>query len=111
MDVRMANNAELKLVLKMAGDTAVLVSDVMKGLSLAELSEGYAVVQDVQPLLKDASLLLPEWEKLDDAARADLVAYAQANLKIPANLSVEAYVQKALASAIALSAVVAPWLP
>lgn len=110
MDLRAANNAELKAVVKMAGDAASLISELAKGFSFDEITKGYALSQEIQPLLKEASVFIPEWEKLDDAARADLVQYVKDNLKVPANVAVEAYAQKVLASAIALSAVVAPWL-
>lgn len=109
-NVRMANNAELKMVVKALGDAANLVSELVKGFSFSEISEGYALSQEVKEIMKNPTILLPEWEKLDDEARNDLKAYAAANVKIPANMSVEGYLEKVLASAIALSAVVAPWL-
>lgn len=109
-DLRMANDAELKLAVKFISDSALFMSDVSKGFSLSELSEGYAATEDAIALFSSAKILFPEWTSMDDTARADLVAFAQANVKVPANVSIEAYVQKALASAIALSAVVAPWV-
>lgn len=110
MDARTANTDELKALIKALGDTAHLVAEVSKGFSFSEIADGYALSQEAQALFKQANLLLPTWEQMDDAARADLVAFANANIKLPENVQVEGYVKKVLASAIALSAVVAPWL-
>lgn len=105
--LRMTNNAELKHIVKGLGDLAAIVAD---GITVSDIWAGYKVSAELEEVLKNKALLFPEWTKLDDEARADLVKYAQENVKIPANMKVEDYLEKILASAIALSAVVAPWL-
>lgn len=109
-NLRMANNAELKNVVKAIADAASLGGEVSKGFSFDEIAKGYALSQEAKQVFNEKAILLPEWEGMDDEARADLVAFANANVKIPESMDAEKYVKLILASAVALSAVVAPWL-
>ena len=105
--MRMANDAELKDVVKAIGDSAMLISDAVHGFKFSEISEFVGVIGDIRLLLKDGPVLFPEFKALDEAARADLVAYVVANVKFPASQPVEDFLDKALLVAISVSALFA----
>lgn len=104
-DKRLVNDSELKDVVKAIGDTELLISEITQGFSFAEVGQLVAVAQDLPKVLKDASVLFPEFSALDDDARADLIAFVQVNCKFPSNLTIEAWVQKVLQAAILLSSI------
>lgn len=104
-NVRMANDVELKLIVKVIADGLLLGSQLTKGLSIEEVNTLVASAKDVGALLAmPIGMVIPEFLALDEAARADLIAYVGENVKFPANVIVEAVVQKALDVAIAISA-------
>jgi hypothetical protein len=102
---RMANDTELKALVKAIGDTEVLVSEIVGGFTFAELTQLVAVATDLPSIVSSASLDFPEWSALDSASQADLVAYVQANCKYPSNMNIEVWVQKVLNAIILLSSI------
>lgn len=101
--MRAASVSELKDLIKLIADSEMLVAKLMDGLSFDDIGQLMIVAQDLPAALKDSSLMIPEFISLDDAARADLLAYVQANCKFPGNLSIEDSVQKVLKLLIMLS--------
>lgn len=102
----MQPNADLKDVIKGIADAEVLVSDVSKGLSLKELNEIMAVAQDIPVIAADGgAALLAQYMGMDDAARADLDAYAASVLSFPADANVDGIVKKVILAGVAASAV------
>ncbi len=102
--LRAANDAELKTLVKGIADVMTLLSSVSSGFSFAEVAQLIHVGEDIPAIVKDVNVLIPEYKALDDAARADLVAYVNANVVFPVSKNVEQLVQKSLDVAIALSA-------
>lgn len=100
---RMADDAEIKEVLKAIGDGELLASEASQGFSFSEIVGLIKVGLDLPPVVRDISVMWPEFKALDDAARADLVSYVQANCAFPANANVNDWVQKALEGVIWLS--------
>jgi hypothetical protein len=100
MTARIANDQELKDLVKTISDSEALVSELTQGFSFSELSSLVALAGDLPMLSSDGPLLVPEWEALDDAARNDLVQYVQATCKYPSNIAIESYVQKVLSAAV-----------
>lgn len=107
----MANDAELKEVLKAIADTELLISQVVSsGFTFSEIGQLITVAQDFPPVIRDGSVMLPEWISLDDDARTDLMNFIGQNEKFPANVTIEQYTQKLLTAAILLSKIVALFL-
>lgn len=103
--LEMANNADLKLVVKVVADGMLLASQVGGGLSLAELNTLIQTGKDVSAMLANPAVLWPEFKALDSAAQADLVAYINANIQFPQNVAVEVFAQKLLDVIVSLSSV------
>lgn len=92
-------------MLRAISDAEILLSEISTGFSFNELGLLIKVGNDLPVVLQDAAVIIPQWEALDSAAQADLVAFVQANCKFPSNLVVEAYVQKLLSAAVLLSSI------
>lgn len=100
---RMATDVELKELVKMIADGELLISEVTEGFAFKEIIQLVKVAEDVPPVLRDAGIMWPEFTSLDDAARADLLAYVTANCKFPANTNIELIVDETLSIIISLS--------
>jgi hypothetical protein len=100
---RMANDAELKEVIKAIADSELLVSEVVSGFSFSEITQLISVLFDLPPIVQNGAIEWPEFKDLDDAARADLIAYVQAECKFPDSVSAEQWVQKVLQAIILVS--------
>ena len=98
-----ANNQALLNLLKTISDTEILISDLMDGFGVEEITNLIALGQDISPLLKDATIIIPQWTQLDDAARSELVAFVNTNCKFPENVAIEQWTQKVLSAAVLLS--------
>lgn len=103
------DTTSLKTVIKALSDGLALASDVTTGFSFKEIGEAIAVGNDVQAVKAVLASVVPTWETLDDAARADLVATVKSEVKFPKNGTAEAYVQKVVNVAAALSAAYQAW--
>ena len=93
----------LKDLVKSVSDLCALISDSTTGFSLKEITDVVALGEDVQVAVADAPSYLAQYKGLDDVARADVDQAIAAEVKFPANLSVQSYVQKVLEGAVALS--------
>ena len=100
-----ATDQDLKDVVKAIADSELLVSELTGGFSFAEVGAIVKVAGDLPAVLKDGSVLFPEYASLTTEQQADLVAYVQANCKFPANIVIESYVQKVLQAAILISSI------
>ncbi len=92
-------------LLKAISDSETLVSDLAGGFSFKEIGDLIAIATDINPVVKDATLIVPQWESLDAPTQATLVAWVQANCKFPASLTVEQWAQKILSAAVLLSSI------
>lgn len=102
---KQAVDSDIKILLQVVADLVQLGSDLSGGLSFSEIGDLIKLATDVPSLLSVGGVLFPEYAALDDAARADLEAFVAANVKLPSNVNVQMYIQKALDVGIALSAV------
>lgn len=108
---KLASTQEIQEVIKAIADTELLVSEITVGFSFSEITQLVAVIDDVPKVIADASLVIPQWEGLDDAGRAELVAYVQQNCKYPTNVTVEGFTQKVLEAAVLLSKIYQVFAP
>ncbi len=99
----MAADKELKDLLKALADGVLLVSEVSQGFSFQEVTQLVGLVFDIKQVATDAPLLLAQYKALDDAAKADLIAYIDTNVKFPANTQVELVIEKILEALVMLS--------
>ena len=106
-----ASDSQLKELLKAFSDLELLSSELLGGFSFGEIGKIIAVGNDIPAVVKDASVLWPQFVALDSAAQADLVSYVQANCKFPDNLAVEDVIQKVLSAAVMISGFVALLAP
>jgi len=102
---RMANDAELKQLIDLIGGVAMLANDVVSKSYFSAFGDLLRVGNEASAVLKDGSVLVPEWTQLDDAARTDLEAYIAANVQFPASVTVQMVGDAILTAAVELSKV------
>jgi hypothetical protein len=100
------NDQALKDLLGSLSQLLSLVSQVAtSGFSFSEVGTIVNLLSSVPVLAQEAPALLAQYKGLDDADRADLVAYVQANVQFPANTNVQLVIDKVLDVAVELSSV------
>jgi len=98
----------LKDLVKTIADLMLLIGNVeSNGFSFSEVGEIITLIGDGKTLIADAPFLLDEYKDLNDAAKADLISYIQANVQFPPNANVADVVQKILELAVSVSGVFA----
>lgn len=103
-NVKVAATDSLKAIVKVVADGLLLTSQLTGGISQDEIITLIQGAKDIQALLAvDPSTIIPQFVDMDAAAQADLVAFVNANISFPANVAVEAFVEKVLGVAISLS--------
>jgi hypothetical protein len=93
----MANDAQLKEAVTAVASVMNLISDVASGAGLLkEGMDGLAVLRSISPVIKDASLMFPEYKAMDDAARADMDAFVASTVTYAANMQIQQVSQMVL---------------
>lgn len=101
-----ANTEALKEALLLVGDLVTTGVDLTDGFQLSDLGDLIKDGKDLPAVIKDASLIVPEYLALDDAAKADLLAWLPANVKVPGHVNVEMFLQTALTVVVQLQGLV-----
>lgn len=99
----MANDTDIKKLISFVADSEALAAELLTGFSFQEVVDLIRVATEVKSDIGSPDVYIPEWEALDDAARADLIAYVTTAIKYPANVQVEVWTQKLLQAAVLLS--------
>lgn len=97
----MMGTKEIKELVSFGAAVATLVEGLANGFELSDLTQAVRTAQLAPAALKDAHLAWSEYLDLDDAEAGDLDSYVQSVFKLE-NVSVELFIEKALAVVVSV---------
>lgn len=91
-----------------AGEAIVCTTD---GFQFNDISKFVDLAKRLPPAIRDRATVIPEFADLDDAERAEMVAFVEADFELPENADVEQAVEVAMGVLFSLSDLVKLFVP
>lgn len=104
--MQVASTAELKDLIKLLAVGSKSIIDLGNGIQLSEEGANLiSLIASAPAVLRNANLIIPEFKALDDAGRAELLAYIPSVVSIPSSKTAEVVVEEILKLGVQLSKV------
>lgn len=99
-------DSNIKQIIQDFSDLLSAYTDLTQGNWIGDAKDLFDLIKDGIESVSALTGIISDWQSLSDADRADLTAFVEANVLLPTNLSVQAFLQQALEAIINFSKVI-----